>query len=158
MIEAERVHSTPPLNLSPKSANGLSRRNMLGALAVLPVALPAAVAAAEPDPIFATIDAHRRARAAHLTAIEELNRLEKIYGVADWGFTTDRPCHDDNATFEILLGAAASTLPGLLAKLAYLREIADSDDAAWMLDECESGSLRLIDSLAASLRNAGVLA
>lgn len=56
MIQADRVHSTPPTNTS------LSRRNMLGALTVLPVALPAA--AAEPDPIFAAIESHKGAGGA----------------------------------------------------------------------------------------------
>ena len=59
MTEADRVPSTPPLN--PSSVQGLSRRTALVGLAALPVALPAA-AVAEPDPVFAAIEAHRAAR------------------------------------------------------------------------------------------------
>lgn len=47
-------------------AEGLSRRLMLAGLAVLPavVGIPTTVAAAEPDPIFAAIEAHKRVYAA----------------------------------------------------------------------------------------------
>jgi hypothetical protein len=48
MIEADRVHSTPPLNTSVS----LSRRHMLAGLAILPagaVAVPAAASAVGPD-------------------------------------------------------------------------------------------------------------
>ena len=59
-----------------------------------------------------------------------------------------------NDTFEILLGAASTTLPGLLAKLTYLRAVAASNES-WMLDEQEGASLALIDSFTASLKNIG---
>jgi hypothetical protein len=126
---------------------------MIGALAVLPIAMPAA--AAEPDPVYAVISEHRMAHAAHQAAMEEGNRLEQLGG--DWTTVTERPCCDENAAFDRLLGAEAMTLPGLLAKLAYLRVIADGDEA-WMIDEREGAGLLLIDSFTASLTNAGVRA
>jgi hypothetical protein len=43
----------------------------------------------------------------------------------------------------------ATTLPGLFAKVAYLREIAESE--AWMLDEREGTAVRLIESFATSI-------
>jgi hypothetical protein len=47
MIEADRVHSTPPLNTSVHNpADGLSRRHMMAGLAALPAAVPAVAAAA----------------------------------------------------------------------------------------------------------------
>jgi hypothetical protein len=51
--------------------------------------------------------------------------------------------------------AAATTLPGILAKLDYLRELAEQE--AWMLDEREGVALLLAESVLTSLRNAGVL-
>jgi hypothetical protein len=90
MTQADSVHSTPPTNTSaptPKS----SRRGFLvqaagvaaggaalGAGLPLP-ASPAATAqssAAEADPIFAAIEAHRRAVAAHGEAVDTENALE----------------------------------------------------------------------------------
>ncbi|UPK35163.1 hypothetical protein IVB18_45545 [Bradyrhizobium sp. 186] len=50
-----------PTSESRKPAEGLSRRNMLGAMAVLPATLPT-VATATADPIFAAIERHRAAR------------------------------------------------------------------------------------------------
>jgi len=103
------------------------------------------------DPIFAAIDEHRNAYAAHLASIDELARLEKIHGLdAADGSITEKPCHDENDAFEALVAAAATTLPGLLAKLAYLRQIAEQQ--AWMFDEREGTALELIESFAASIQ------
>jgi hypothetical protein len=62
MAKADRVHSTPPTNTSARH----SRRSILGAIAAGSIAgLSPAIAASLPaDPIFAAIDAHRRADAA----------------------------------------------------------------------------------------------
>jgi hypothetical protein len=62
--------------------------------------------------VFDLIDLHRKADAAHLAAIEEANRLERMRGVSwvDWGSITEKPCHDENDAFEVLVGAAATTL------------------------------------------------
>jgi hypothetical protein len=134
----------------------LSRRAALVGVASA-VALPT-TAAATVDPIFAAIDEHQKAHAAHLAALDEINRIEKVDGGwRDWGHIAEQPCHADNDTFEILLGTAAVTLPGLLAKLTYLRTFAAGNES-WMLDEQEGASLALIDSFTASLKNAGVLA
>ena len=60
MTQADRVHSTPPLNTSVS----LSRRHMLAGVAVTTALPTAAIAAttAEPDPIFAAIAASREAQ------------------------------------------------------------------------------------------------
>jgi hypothetical protein len=112
------------------------------------VGLPTAAEAAE-DPIYAVIDAHRKAHAAHWAAIKSAD------GLMDWSSITEKPCHDENDAFEILIEAPAATLRGLVAKLAYLREIADGEEA-WMIDDREGTALPLIDSFIASLRNVGV--
>ena len=185
MIEADRVLSTPLLNSSsiqntnpppealaesvdsfshqpdtgrpasqnlisesPGPAGGLSRRNMLAGLAVLPAALQATAEAAA-DPIYPVIDAHRKANAAHWAAIRASE------GTTDWSLT-EQPCHDENHAFDVLIGAPATTLAGLCAKLAYLRAIAEGEEA-WMLDDREGIARHLIDSFTASLRNVGVL-
>jgi hypothetical protein len=119
----------------------------LAVAAAMPSAAPYSAACAV-DPIYAAIDAHRKASAAHWAAIKASE------GVTDWGIT-EQPCHDENDAFDVLIGAPATTLAGLCAKLAYLRAIAEGEQA-WMLDEREGASLHLIDSFTASLKNIGV--
>jgi hypothetical protein len=147
----------------------IARRGLLCAVATIPAATAlagvASLAAApapsaealDADPIFAAIEAHRAANAAHEAAIREANNLqEEDFYATDWGAITGKACDDENEAFETLTGAEATTLTGVLAKLEYLRAVADSPDA-WMLDEREGTALRLIDSITASLRNVGVL-
>ena len=161
----ERPTLPPAAEPSPQ----IARRGLLCAVATIPAATalagvaslaaaPALSAAAlEADPIFAAIEAHRAANAAHETALAEVNRLQdEDFHAVDVASITGKACDDENEAFEILLGAPATTLQGLLAKLDYLRGIAESDEA-WMLDERDGGSLLLIDSITASLRNVGVL-
>ena len=81
------------------------------------------------------------------------NRLEED-GIS-WTTVTEKPCHDANEAFEVMLAGATTTLPGLLAKLAHLRSIMDSEEA-WWLDDREGVARPLIDSFAASLRNIGL--
>jgi hypothetical protein len=159
MAQADRVHSTPPTNtpidskrrrfLAVAAGASVASVGTLAVAAAMPAATPYRAACAV-DPIYAAIDAHRRANAAHWAAIEASE------GLTDWGGITEQPCHDENDAFEVLIGAPATTLAGLRAKLAYLRAIAEGEEA-WMLDEREGAALLLIDSFTASLRNAGVL-
>jgi hypothetical protein len=137
MTQADRVHSTPPINTSAINPIDPTRRGFIalaagasvGSLAA--VAMPtitAPVSDAPIDPIFAVIEAHRAAHAAHWAAINEAgNRM-------DWSAITEQPCHDENDVFDVLIGAPATTLAGLRAKLAYLRAIAEGEEP-WMLDE-----------------------
>ena len=67
------------------------------------------------DPIFALIVAHNQIHDAAL----QRSSLE------NWADETGKACDDENDAFDALLEAAASTLPGLVAKLTYLREIAE---------------------------------
>src|SRR5258708_5191249 len=122
MTQADSVFSTPPTNTSANAPSSSRRRFLVQAVGVaaggaalgagLPLPAPAAAAV---DPIFAVIDKHKKAHAGHWAAIDELARMEKVDGFTDWGIT-EKPCHDENDAFDILLGAAATTLPGLLAK------------------------------------------
>jgi hypothetical protein len=150
MTQADSVHSTPPTN----TPIDTTRRRFLSVAAGGAIApgIPAAALADAPtiDPIIAAIDEHRKAHVAHLAAIDELSRLEKIHG--DWdGSITEKPCDDDCDTFDFLVGTAATTIAGLFAKFDYLREIASRE--AWMLDEREGTALNLIESFAESIRS-----
>jgi hypothetical protein len=107
------------------------------------------------DPIFGMIAAHRAAQSAHLAAIAEQGHMDKTHGVADWSIT-EKPCGDENDAWDILVGAPAITISGLVAKLDYLREIADGPEEWILNDRSNNGSL-LVQSFAVSLRNAGVL-
>jgi hypothetical protein len=83
MTQADCVLSTPPTNTSARH----SRRSILGAIAgsaaaaggIAALALPNAKAS-EPDPIYAAIEAHRKAGAASCAASAEIRRL---YDLAD---------------------------------------------------------------------------
>jgi hypothetical protein len=78
--------------------------------------------------------------------------VSKICMMLTGAASLKKPCHDENAAFEILVGAAAITLPGLLAKLAYLRAIAEGREA-WMLDEREGTALDLINNFTQSIQS-----
>jgi hypothetical protein len=90
MAKADSVHSTPPTNTSAPTPHS-SRRGFLvqaagvaagGAAIGAGLPLPASTTAsaqisdAEADPIFAAIEAHRRAVAAHAEAVETETALE----------------------------------------------------------------------------------
>ena len=51
----------------------------------------------------------------------------------------------------MLLAGPAATLPGILAKLAYLQDIAKRE--AWMFDDRPGSAILLIESFAASIPN-----
>jgi hypothetical protein len=105
------------------------------------------------DPIFDLIETHRNACTAHVDAMEVQNRIEKLHGVGAGRWITEKACHDENEAFAALIGAAVTTAPALLAKLAYLQEVAGSDEWSWIIDEREGTALVLLESLAASIAN-----
>jgi hypothetical protein len=151
MTQADRVLSTPPTNTSALPVNQARQRLLtIGAAGAIAVAIPTTViVAAAVDPIFAAIDEHKKAQSAHLAAIAELSRLEKIHGVHDADASiTEKPCDDENEALGVLVGTAATTAAGLSAKIDYLREIADGEEG-WMLDE--RAALDLIESFAESI-------
>jgi hypothetical protein len=116
MIQADRVLSTQPTN-TPVDTTRRRFLNLAAAGSIATLAPAIAVPAALSDPVFGLIDAHRKAEAAHLAAIKELDRLDKTPGFKDWD-VTEQPCRDEFNAFDVLLAAAATTLPGILAKLA----------------------------------------
>ena len=105
------------------------------------------------DPVFALIGAHRKACAAHMAAMQSLNRIEKTRGPCCAEWVTEKACHDENEAFAALVGAAPATFPALLAKLAYLRELAEDDEWGWVFEDREGTALGLIESFSASIGN-----
>jgi hypothetical protein len=51
----------------------------------------------------------------------------------------------------VLLAAAATTLPGLVAKLSYLQDIANRE--AWMLTDRPDAAILLLEGFAAAVMN-----
>jgi hypothetical protein len=128
----------------------------LALAAAAPNDVPHAVTNASPspvqrDPMFGMIEAHRRASAAHGIALGEQARLEQIGELdAAWSIV-EQPCHDEFSAFDALLSAEATTVPGIVAQLAYLQEIAEHN--AWMFSDREDGAPRLLKGFAASIAN-----
>jgi hypothetical protein len=126
----------------------------LAAAAAMDPSVPAAVTMprhSTPDPVFGPIEAHRRASAAHGIALGEQARLEQIGDLdAAWSIA-EQPCHDDFGAFDALLSAEATTVPGIVAQLAYLQDIAERD--AWMFNDREDSAPRLLKGFAASIAN-----
>jgi hypothetical protein len=162
MTQADRMLSMPPINTSATRrrfltvAAGASVASV-GALTAAAMAppIPAAVTmprtrATIPDPVFGLIEAHRRASAAHGIALDEQARLEQLGDpLAD--SVGEQPCHDDYNAFTALLAASATTVPGILAQLAYLQQIAERDP--WMFTDRHNAAIHLLKGFAASVAN-----
>jgi hypothetical protein len=124
----------------------------LAAAAAMDPSVPAAVTTprrSTPDPVFGLIEAHRRASAAHGSALDEQARLERIGDNAAAWLVSEAPCHAEFNAFDALLSAAATTVPGIVAQLAYLQEIAERD--AWMFSDREDAATMLLEGFAASI-------
>jgi hypothetical protein len=99
--------------------------------------------------VFELIEAHRVAHAAHMALLELQNRFEDRYGAGHGSWISERPCHDEN---EALEAAPATTMPGLLAKVAYLQELSSEFETEWMIEEPAS-AIALLESFATSIEN-----
>src|SRR6266852_6268651 len=124
--------------------------------AAAPNDVPQAVTNASPnslqrDPMFGMIEAHRKADRDHEAALDEQERLERIGDHAAADLAGEASCHAAFKAFDALLSAAATTVPGILAQLAYLQEIAKRD--AWMFSDREDSATRLLKGFAASIAN-----
>jgi hypothetical protein len=103
------------------------------------------------DPMFGMIEAHRKADRDHEAALDEQDRLERIGDDAAADLAAEASCHAAFKAFDALLSAAATTVPGILAQLAYLQEIARRE--AWMFNDRADSAPRLIEGFAASIAN-----
>jgi hypothetical protein len=167
MIQADRVLSTPPTNtpvdttrrrfLTVAAIGSMVGAGSLAFAAAAPndlpkaVTVPPAVAIAEHDPVFGLIDAHRKADRDHEAALDDQDRLERIGDDAAADIASEASCHAAFKAFDVLLAAAATTLPGIVAKLAYLQDIANRD--AWMFTDRPDAAIHLLEGFAASIAN-----
>jgi hypothetical protein len=103
------------------------------------------------DPVFGLIEAHRKAGCDHEAALVEQARLEQIGDNAAAWLVSEAPCHAEFKAFDALLSAAATTVPGIVAQLAYLQEIAEHD--AWRFNDREDSATMLLEGFAASIAN-----
>jgi hypothetical protein len=104
-----------------------------------------------PDPVFGLIEAHRKAGCDHEASLVVQARLEQIGDNAAAWVVSEAPCHAEFYAFDALLSGVATTAPGLLAKLAYLQDIASRN--AWMFSDRDDAAVRLLDGFAASVAN-----
>jgi hypothetical protein len=129
-----------------------TRRRFLSATAglaaggtALALATPPAPAAAAFDTVFASIEAHRTARAALLAALAEQNRLEEI-GDRSGHWLASVACHVATEAFDRLIATAPTTLAGLQAWAAHLDETRHAE--AWMFeDEAPALIATLVEAL-----------
>jgi hypothetical protein len=174
MAKADSVHSTPRTNTSATDHPMMfppadpTRRRFLAVAAVASVVSAGTLAAAaamdssvpvavtmsrhsSPDPVFGLIEAHRKAGCDHEAALVEQARLEQIGDNAAAWLVSEAPCHAEFNAFDALLSAAATTVPGIVAQLAYLQEIAEHD--AWRFSDREDAATMLLEGFAASIAN-----
>jgi hypothetical protein len=174
MAKATCVYITPPTNTSaidhpmmfpPRDP---TRRRFLAVAAIGSIAGAGSLAAttlapnvpqavttprhSAPDPVFGLIEAHRKARVAHMASLELQNRFERRYGIGHGSWISTQPCHDEDVAFVAMVEAPATSLPGLSAKLAYLQGLGSELETEWMIeDRAEAGAL--VRSFAASIAN-----
>jgi hypothetical protein len=174
MTQADSVLSTPPTNTPAVStrrrflttaagASAISVSSLAAGAIQIPIAAPCIavpsvrVAPSElaglsmPDPVFGLIEAHRKAGCDHEAALVEQARLEQIGGNAAAWLVSEAPCHAEFNAFDALLSAAATTVPGIVAQLAYLQDIAERD--AWRFNDREDSATMLLEGFAASIAN-----
>lgn len=134
----------------------LQRPTRRAFVSVLAVALPAiaiapAALAAKPDPVFALIETHRSACVAHLAALAEQSRLERLHDRdADW--IAEEPGHAEWRSFETLIDTPPVTFPGLVAWATYLGKVRREDP--WKFDD--EPATNLITTLVHALENLAV--
>jgi hypothetical protein len=172
MIQADSVLSTPPTNtpadttrrrflITAAGASAMSVGSLAAStiqIPVWPIAAPSVsitpselVGFTVPDPVFGLIEAHRKAGCDHEAALVEQARLEQVGDNAAAWLVSEAPCHAEFNAFDELLSAAATTVPGIVAQLAYLQEIAEHN--AWMFSDREDSAARLLKGFAASIAN-----
>jgi hypothetical protein len=125
----------------------------LAAAAAMDPSVPVAVTISRhsrPDPVFGLIEAHRQAGLDHAAALVKQAHLEQI-GDPAADLVGEGPCHAEFNAFDALLSGAATTPPGIRAKLAYLQDIAEQD--AWMFGDRADCAARLMESFTATIAN-----
>jgi hypothetical protein len=123
-----------------------------GAILALATIPPAAAAsaparlAANPDPVFALIEAHRAADDALTVACVEKSRLEDL-GCWD----TDIDTEAEWSAVCDLVEAVPTTLAGVIASMRYIAELADGNFARFGQDEIAPLLTNLAEALTAAV-------
>ena len=134
MAQADRVHSTPPTNTSARH----SRRSILGAIAAGSIAgLSPAIAAPLPaDPIYAAIERHRKACAAHNEAIDIHMDFEEMGMAGEKLEKNKRLVAETDAAYDRLedagldlINTRPTTLAGIFALCQYIKPLFAEEDA-----------------------------
>ena len=153
MTQADSVHSTPPTNTSARH----SRRSILGAIAAggAAAAIAArpvpAIAASPADPIYAAIERHGRAVAAHDNATEVRAHFEDINmndeqrkQLAVLQDAVDEAWDPREEAAIDLLNTEPTTLAGIVALCRYVEPLLDDDgelpEAIYWDDETTSSA------------------
>jgi hypothetical protein len=97
-----------------------TRRAVLAGAAALPVlSLPAIAIPAQVDPVFAAIERHRQADAAHArSCLGEPRSHEPEF--AEWERVEEFSCHAAHEALGDLLGTTPTTIAGCAAALRYV--------------------------------------
>jgi hypothetical protein len=136
MARADTRLSTPPTN-TPALSVDPTRRHLLaiaaGGAVAATIVSPAFATAPANDPIFAAIDEHRKAHAAHMESLARQSRLERKHGIGSCRWVSEKACNEEDGAFDTLVTAPATTLPGLIAWLDYLQELASEFETEWMM-------------------------
>ena len=142
--------------LLPPRAEALSRRTMLGALAVLPVAVPAA--AAVPDPVFAAIERYKVLSAEYTVAVDRRAPLED--DDPDLLEAEDETSRTSSALFEqmdLIFTFRPSTVAGVAALLKYISTLEDWQMPRGLEDgDSMKAVTTLCTCLAAAIEQSGV--
>ena len=159
MQEADSVHSTPPINTSATRRRFLSQSAGLaagGAILALATIPPAAAAsapaglAANPDPVFALIQAHRAADDALTVACVEKSRLEEL-GCWDTDIDTKAAHEAEWSAVCDLVEAVPTTLAGVIVSMRYIAELADGNFARFGQGEVAPLLTNLAEALTAAV-------
>lgn len=125
------------------SNNTTTRRDILNGVVAVSLASGTAIAGAatanlalQPDPVFALIEANKRAWASFAASL--------VADVDDGG----KACTAANDAFEALIAAEPTTFAGVAALLLYLKDFSDTEE--WLFEEGVAAPL--IASLAAAFR------
>ena len=149
------VNVTGPLASPSPSAWSVLSTSARPSLPLSESVVTAIPATATIDPVFDLIATHRKTHIAHVSSLELQARFERRYGIGAGGWISTQPCHDEDDAFTAFVAEPATTVQGLLAKLAYFAELAGEFETEWMVNDRAEAAV-IIRSFAASLKNIGV--
>lgn len=115
------------------------------------VDLPSVIAAPA-DPIFAIIDARRKAVTARKAALRAQERIERAGGYsAEAERAGDEAFEADTRTWKELLSTPPRSLPGLRAWASYLEEVRQTEP--WQMEDDNKAAMTIATTLAEATRN-----